>query len=385
MPRQLALVAIFTLPLLAQTAPQVLKVVGERHKVVLRSDGSVVGWGNVTDGQLGPVAAIPRTGFQSTGLVSIALPGKAIDVAAGQFASYALLADGTVMAWGRNAAGAANSETPVRVPGLSGVKQIAAYDRAAFAVLADGAVRAWGERQYGLMGDGAITNKTSASGPVYPPKPVAGAGNITQLSAGGGHILALTAGGRVLSWGSNYCAALGRAPRQETPMDIAAEVPGLTGVVQVAAGNGVSTVLKQDGTVWVWGCNWHGQFGDGDRTDPPGMNNGWELTPRPVAGVANATAIAVGITGRHTLALRKDGSLIGWGNTDWGQIGAGATAQFQPKPVLPKIAGVKAVWAAGNHSFAVRTDGSFWIWGLGGRNEWPLQMIVKIPQRLDLP
>jgi len=269
--------------------------------------------------------------------------------------------------------------------GLGGVKQIAAYDRAAFAVLQDGTVRVWGERTYGLMGDGAIANKTQASGLVYPPQAVAGAAGVTQLSAGGGHVLALTADGRVLTWGSNYCGALGRAPRQETPMDIAAEAPGLSGVVQVAAGNGVSTVLKGDGTVWVWGCNWHGQFGNGMRTDPPGMNSGWELTPRPVAGVANVTAIAVGLTGRHTLALRKDGSLIGWGNTDWGQIGAGATAQFQPKPVVPKIAGVKAVWAVGNNSFAVRADGSFWIWGLGGRNEWPLQGNARIPQRLDLP
>ncbi len=36
-------------------------------------------------------------------------------------------------------------------------------------------------------------------------------------------------------------------------MDVPGEVPGLTGVIAVAGGNGVSTVLRKDGTVWVWG------------------------------------------------------------------------------------------------------------------------------------
>ncbi|MBN8732514.1 MAG: hypothetical protein J0L64_18365 [Acidobacteria bacterium] len=366
-----ALTALLSLPLFAQSAPQVLKVTGERHKLVLRSDGSVVGWGNISDGKLGPMAAIPNYRFWATGPVPIALPGKAIDVASHEFTSFALLDDHTVVAWGRNAAGAANSETPVRINGLAHVTHIATHGRALLALLQDGTVRTWGGADGGQ--------------PAFTPVPVPGVANVTQLSAGGGHVLALTADGRVLTWGSNYCGALGRPPRQETPMREGGEVPGLSGVVQVAAGNGVSTVLKKDGTVWVWGCNWHGQFGNGERTDPPGVNYGWELTPRPVAGVANVTAIAVGLTGRHTLALRKDGTLTGWGNTDWGQIGAGVSGRFQAKPVIPKIAGVKAVWAAGNNSFAVRADGSFWIWGIGERNEWPLQMNAKVPQRLDLP
>jgi len=71
-------------------------------------------------------------------------------------------------------------------------------------------------------------------------------------------------------------------------------------------------------------------------------------------------AISLGITGRHTLVLLKDGTLRGWGNTDWGQIGAGVSGTFQPKPVTPKITGVKAVFAAGNNSFAARTDNTFW-------------------------
>jgi alpha-tubulin suppressor-like RCC1 family protein len=78
-------------------------------------------------------------------------------------------------------------------------------------------------------------------------------------------------------------------------MDEAGEVPGLTDVTVVAGGTGVSTVLKKDGTVSVWGANWHGQFGDGGYTDNPGVDHDFELVPRPVPGISNVAAISVGI------------------------------------------------------------------------------------------
>jgi alpha-tubulin suppressor-like RCC1 family protein len=167
-------------------------------------------------------------------------------------------------------------------------------------------------------------------------------------------------------------------------MDQAAEVPGLADVIGVAAGQGVSTALKKDGTVWVWGANWHGQFGNGSRTDPPGMTSGFELVPQRVPGVSGVTALAVGLTGRHTLVLLKDGTLRGWGNTDWGQIGAGVAATFQLTPVVPKITGVKTILAAGNHSFAIKSDGSVWGWGEGGPRSWPLKANTPLPARLEL-
>jgi alpha-tubulin suppressor-like RCC1 family protein len=389
-------------PIGAQPAgTAVSKIVGERHKLLLGAEGQVVGWGAFDDGQLGAAGGSNRLDAGFNLPVLIPLPSRATDVAAGEGTSYALLADGTVVAWGRADAGQMGDGSvsfrdfskafqngvarPVRVAGLVDVVQISAAGGSALALHRDGSVSAWGSRGAGVIGDGQHPKRYGESGPpATTPVRVPGVSGIVHLSTSGAHVLALTGDGRVLSWGSNHYGALGRPPRQELPMDQAAEVPGLADVIAVAAGLGVSTALKKDGTVWVWGANWHGQFGNGSQTDPPGMTSGFELVPRRVPGISGVAALTVGLTGRHTLVLLKDGTLRGWGNTDWGQIGAGVAETYQPTPVIPKIAGVKSILAAGNQSFAIKSDGSVWVWGAGGPRSWPLKANTPLPVRLEL-
>jgi alpha-tubulin suppressor-like RCC1 family protein len=121
-------------------ATTVLKVVGERHKLLLDAEGQVVGWGAFDDGRLGAVGGSSRldAGFKLPVLIS--LPGRDTDVAAGEGTSYALLVDGTVVAWGRADAGqmgngsvstrnfskpySNGTASPVRIADLADVVQI---------------------------------------------------------------------------------------------------------------------------------------------------------------------------------------------------------------------------------------------------------------------
>ena len=388
----LLLFAVFTLTItfgvqIAAANPYPIKVVGDRHTLVLLSDGTVVGWGPCDWGELGPIAAVPQRRNWATALVAIKLPRKAVDIAAGDASSLALLDDGTIVAWGTNyklllgsgdagsklelPSGKNGSENPVRVASLTDVAQIAASGSRAVAVRRDGTVYVWGESFKGIYGDG----KTPAQVPNLR--------GITQISVSGTHAMALDGGGRVWTWGGNLFGTLGRS----TDLKSAAEVPGLADVVSIAAGNGVSTVVKKDGTVWVWGSNSQAQFGNGKQTDAPvngASTNEIQLTPQTVSGIRNAVSVTSGGMGRHTLVLVKDGSLRGWGNSDWGQIGAGVSGDFQPSPVTPKITNVKAVFAVQNNSYAVRADNTFWMWGTGWDGEFPLKMNVKLPKMLEL-
>src|SRR5690606_23494089 len=140
------------------------------------------------------------------------------------------------------------------------------------------------------IGDGRAPSEYGGpprtTGPALRPVPVPSLEGVASVSAGGGVVLALLRDGRVVSWGSNFYGALGRPPRVELSLDSPGEVPGLVDVVQVVAGAGVSTALRKDGTVWVWGSNWQQQFGFPAPTDQPGPNRGWVLTPQPVPGLS---------------------------------------------------------------------------------------------------
>ena len=356
----------------AQRVP--VKIDGDSHKLILFSDGAVGGWGDTRDGQLGPRAAIPNTSGHATAYVPIALPGPARDIAAGARASYVLLESGTVLAFGSGMQGQlgcgerclAGSETPIAVPGLADVVRIGASYNSAFAIHRDGSVSLWGDRYLG-QGEQRIASPERAAG--LPP--------VAQFALGSGFALALTADGRV--W------LAGRLPfgriSADDPSQPLAEVPGLSDVAAIAATQ-VAAVLKRDGTVWVWGNNSQAQFGNGKRDIDDRT-----LVPVQVPGVAGVMALSGALSGRHFLALRKDGTLRAWGNSDWGQVGNGMTGREQSTVATPRIAGVKAIFAAGNCSFAIKPDGSLWIWGRVSPypGAWPMGRNAPFPVQLQIP
>lgn len=66
---------------------------------VVKADGSVVSWGNNQDG----LATRPRSEIAIVEVpTAIDLPGKARQMALGESSAYALLEDGSVVAWGAN-------------------------------------------------------------------------------------------------------------------------------------------------------------------------------------------------------------------------------------------------------------------------------------------
>jgi alpha-tubulin suppressor-like RCC1 family protein len=389
-------VVLLSSHLVAQTPPShgLIRDVAAAGQFVLvaQADGSVVGWGQ--DHGL-PAKQAP---------VAIALPGKVLRVAVGESSAYALLEDGTVVAWGGNDEGqlgngarGANgvlgiypkpSVTPVRVTGLTDIIEIEAGRKHALALRKDGTVWAWGTRDDGALGGGDAKpagnlRVVSALAPVVVP----GLEGITQIAAGRSHNLALRRDGHVMSWGANNSGELGVGTRVTgwTP----AEVTGLDRVVAIAAGSasvhGVSGALRDDGAVWVWGSNLSGMMGNGEGPMSPDDPGGRNLLPVPVKGVAGAKRLSIGAG--HVAAILGDGSLRMWGHDGHGQIGAGTSGGYYPKPVkVTALTHVVLVTLGSQRSYAVRADGTFWIWGFG---HYPAQGILaknlRVPTRLDLP
>ena len=66
--------------------------------------------------------------------------------------------------------------------------------------------------------------------------------------------------------------------------------------------------------------------------------------------------------------MRTDGTLWGWGDSFFGQVGDGNTTS-RPTPIqIGPAAGWRSVTAAGLHTLALRTDGTLWGWGANSGN-----------------
>lgn len=386
--------AVLGMQAAAPPAGMIRDAAAREFALVVKGDGSVVGWGRNSDG-LGARAG----GGVIKSPVAIPLPGKARQVAVGSLSAYALLEDGTVVAWGQNTngqlgngpMGASNdtgknpkeSMAPVRVTGLSGIVQISAGARHALALRSDGTVWAWGQRQNGALGDGEPKTLPAldATGAVKVP----GLEGITQVATYWTHNLALRRDGHVLAWGSNNYGELGLGTRARGWRP--AEIPGLDHVVEVVAGGsseGVSGALRDDGTVWVWGADVSGQMGNGLGPLSPDAPGGRTLSPVQVPGLSGVKHLAMG--DGHAAVLLGDGTLRLWGHDGWGQIGVGTAGGYHAKPTkVTALTDVTSIYLGQAHTFAVRADGSFWIWGFGFLGDGLLSRNLHVPTRLDLP
>ena len=116
----------------------------------------------------------------------------------------------------------------------------------------------------------------------------------------------------------------------------------------------------RDGRVWSWGSNERGGPGHGTDAD---VTEPGQPTPAITTNITDAVEVKAGTFGRQFIVRRRNGTLIGWGNSDWGQLGTGIAGDIQLKPTPIKLPDVEAYWLGGNFSFALTRDGCLWFWG----------------------
>ncbi|MCU0676154.1 MAG: hypothetical protein MUE69_25590 [Myxococcota bacterium] len=253
---------------------------GFTHTLVLRDDGTVWTFGNNGSGQLG----------HSTGVASTPTPTQVpglddvVQIAAGSAVSYLLRANGEVYAFGANdqgqlGLGAADSSphvTPMRVPSVSNAIAVAAANTTAYALLADGTVLAWGRNH---AGQGGVASEATT---VLAPTPVlrlAADGSASALGgvvgvAGDGFVgAALHSDGSVLAWGLGSLGQLGQGVlpdgardlenrRAASPVAVSDADRALFVIQEIEVGAGGPTLaLSRDGNLFGWGWSFQGSLG----------------------------------------------------------------------------------------------------------------------------
>ncbi|MGW2408456.1 RCC1 domain-containing protein [Streptomyces sp. NPDC001739] len=326
-------------------------------------DVRVKGWGANGSYQLGDNSGMGRTrpgtvpGLTGAYITSLSTGGDG----AGTGFGLALLSNGTVDAWGYNALGQLGDGTytspravPCTVYGLEGVVGIAAGGGHCLALLGNGTVRGWGSNNYCQLGDPSRNNHPT-------PVAVPGLEGVIAIAAGGNHSLALDNNGTVWTWGNNDAGQLGAGGTIGTPWARATpeRVPGLTGVQRIAAGANHSLAVMADQTVRAWGANAYGQLGNNTRNP--------SSTPVTPVQLGSVTEIIAGAS--HSVALMSDSTLQTWGYNLWGQLGNGSSGsaaadRLVPGPVNDSLATDITAMAAGNgHTLALRRDGTVLGWG----------------------
>ncbi|HEY4284534.1 MAG TPA: putative Ig domain-containing protein, partial [Chthoniobacterales bacterium] len=343
---------------------------GERHAIALKADGTVVGWGNNSSNQitipagLNNVAAIAAGnlhnlalkkdgtlvawGYNSDGETTIPAAAQTgvVAIAAGGYHNLALKSDGSVVAWGYNG----NGQTTIP-SGVISIVAIAAGENHSLALepsepgvatpVIISPVYALGDKDspfyyrvvarnsptsYGATGLPAGVTIDAATGIISGTPGIGGTYNATITATNGSGatqkaltitinlpvpiVTSTTAAVGLINNSFAYQITASNNPTSyaasglpygltiNTSTGLISGAPKQFGVFPVtisatnAYGTGMLTLTLETKTIVGWGNN-----ADGEVTIPSGLNN----------------VIALAAGNFHTLALKSDGTVSGWG------------------------------------------------------------------------
>ncbi|MBK9518622.1 MAG: hypothetical protein IPO09_14975 [Anaeromyxobacter sp.] len=313
---------------------------GNSHSLVIKSDGSLWGFGANNVGNLGVAAAVNTT-------VPVSLGAGYATAAGGIGHTVALKQDGSLWTWGWNDNGqlgqgfTGGQALPTRVGTSLYVKAVASqYGGQALRPKMD--LYGWGSNVVGQVGDFTTTDRNA---PVYVHW-------FVDVEAGQAHSVAQLTTGGYETWGFNANGQLGNGTllNQLTPAGgLAANYP-VDAYKTFALGLAHTLALGNDGVLWGWGNNFYGQLGDGTQTE------------RYERVQIMTDVVAVATHDSHSLAIKADGSLWAWGKNAEGQVGNGS--QVDQRTPVQIGTGFAQIACGSDHSLAVKSDGTVWAWGL---------------------
>jgi alpha-tubulin suppressor-like RCC1 family protein len=320
--------------------------VGGAFGLGMRAGGTLWTWGINTNGQLGDGTTVTKTSPVQIGA------GKVwIHATVGNTHGGAVAEDGTLWTWGLNTNGqlghgdTTQRNSPTQVGSDTDWSRVFCGGLFTVALKTNGELWAWGINTNGQLGIGSLIQQNS-------PVRIGTSADWADVAAGYTHVIALKSNGELWSWGSGSSGQTGLGTsfsNQLSPARIGTD----SDWVALSASLSNSAAKKADGSVWIWGGNGFGQFGNGT------IGN-LVTTPLRFSTGSDWNSLVVG--GECALGLKDDGSLII----------AGSSSNFSgvlPRALSPgEETGRQWVDLSGTgvNFHLVRSDGSLWWWGRAG-------------------
>jgi len=304
---------------------------GSSHTLIVKTDGSLWGWGENMSGALGdgtpPQQEIPIQ-ILNSGIKA---------VSAGRDHTLIVKTNGSLWACGNNYDGQLGigsslyELSPVQILS-NGVASVSAGERYTMIVKTDGSLWACGYNCFGQLGDGTQDNQ-------FTPVQVLSAG-VAAVKASYKHTIILMTDGSVWGCGANERGQLGDGTDIDALTPVAMLLDGEA--IAVSAGRDHSMILKGDGSLWGCGSNDYGQTGN-DMTN---------IEPVPFM-IIDSGVVAISAGTCHTMIVKSDGALWACGANYNGELGDGTrNNSFTPIEIISN--GVTAVSAGCYHTMILR-------------------------------
>ena len=337
---------------------------GVGNTFVIKNNGTLWGTGNNEYGCLG----VGSTAILFTSFQQITTATNWAKIAPSYFFTIALKTDGTIWGWGQNdffqviGGTVANQLNPVQIgTDTDWVDVETTSSRTSFALKSNGTVWGWGANTGLLLGISSISSFST-------PTQLNSATDWAKLAAGGAsHILALKTNGTLWVWGNGSYGQLGNNTTNSTsiPLQIGSDT-----WIHISSGTQTCFGIKSNGTLWSWGRNNYGQLGQGSTTDL--------LVPTQIGTDTNWATVDTK-NFNFTVATKTDGSVWAWGDNYFGEFGNGTTTASSV-PVLissicvldtPEIAAPKQITlypnpTKDNITLEIKKSGYYELYSLNG-------------------
>jgi len=319
---------------------------GEDYFIAISQDGSLWGWGENGNNQLGDGSTTDR--LQPVLISS----GSWSSVSAGFTHTMAIKSDGTLWAWGSDSydklgnGSSGNAAFPQQIGMASDWKEVIAGERGTLAIKTNGTLWGWGANSNGYLGNG------QASGyQIDVPVQIGTATNWNHIAGSNNrHCIAIKTDGTLWAWGRNHAGQIGDGTTTDRFTSV--QIGTTNDWKWIDAGSRFSFALKNDNTLWAWGF----------------ANSGISLNSTTPLQIGTDTWKTVSVkkyeSQQYLLMTKANGTLWGWGSDDYQQLGNGTGFVNFGSPAQ---IGTETNWvdafAGFKQSSGVKTDGSFWAWG----------------------
>jgi alpha-tubulin suppressor-like RCC1 family protein len=337
---------------------------GLYHTVVLMTDGTIYGCGNNSYGQLGTGNDTSTTTLTLMTNTTGKTPSS---ISCMDRSTVVLMTDGTIYGCGENLGWlgtgtgyyyslSLRTNTTGKTPSSIGCQL-----NCIIVLMTDGTIYGCGSNSYGQLGTGNTTNTTTLT---LMTNTTGKTPSSISCGLGGYCTRILMSDGSIYGCGLSNVFQLGYGPNTSYK-----QITNNTGflVIDIIVGSngggflsGYIILLMSNGKIYGCGSNLFGQLGTGNTTNTTTltlMTNTTGKKPTAIYGCSNYSS--------HTIVLMDDGTIYGCGNNFNGQLGTGNTTDTTTLTLMTNTTGKKptAISCMDRSTVVLMTDGT--IYGCG--------------------